>query len=604
MIILGKKKINKEDLLKHYGGLKIVTSVNGMINSFESYKRYDVFGLFGVTLTLYLNLLFCDFQDIWVFTATQLSYGYYFITMMVSMALIYQIYKVFNSKSIVDVYKEIIHESISGDQPTAVFIIKHQSEGKNKMLVQRGSWGCYFLPYYKYDVKRCIEDQIDIMEKNLAEKIGLPHNSVKIEYLSHMDTKSIKRYKPNNDERLFEYKFFFVEINPVNYYKITTTKIGTWEWKTLEELQDDGTTMAYNSDIINYLKESNCIESHSISKMEKPLLNKPIKIIWNLTNKCPYQCDICAVNSDTINSEAKELSQEEKIKALVSISTIKDYIKEIDFAGGDPLAIQDDRDIIKYARCIFNKDVISVSTTGKTLRNLSNYEIESLFNTCDLTYDFPYSMEKIDPRKSDYNYMNYKEAKRLSEMGVNINIQIPIQPANNNVNIIKTIIKDIKEITPKSITLLRYMPVGRVDYEKYLFDTTYNPGEFINNFKSEMQKLNYNVELKLQCALRVKYSDDYNNNYCNMFSEKIGIDHLGNVYLCAWGGNIKCENNSFYIGNIINQDLKDLLIDDKRINSLRNKLSEKRRSCSVFAYLSANDGNDDNLFICNDPLIN
>lgn len=598
--LFNTNKKKKGKLISDYGNLNIVISVQDLLAKLENYHKYDIISLLGLFLTLSLNLYFCDFKDKFGISKENIKIVYIFITIFVFGLFISTVIKAIKSKKIPDICDEMVRESFEAIEHTAVFIIKQLEDNNNKILVQNGKWSCYFLPYTMYDKNSAIEEQKQSLTKNLAEQIGIDVSSVNIKYLEDMDTKRIKRYKPANEERLFEYKFFSVEINPVTYHKLVTSNNNNCSWKTLKELLDDGATMAYNNDIVNYLKESNCLEKLETSCRKDLLLDKPLKIIWNITNKCPYNCNICCTDS---NSETRELSYEEKIRGLVSISTLKDYIKEIDFAGGDPLANKNDKEIIKYANCIFNMNVISVSTTGKSLKKIANENLEKLFGSCDLTYDYPLEDEKHDKRESDYNFQNFEQAKRLKNIGMKVNIQIPILPSNLNEKIISKLVKDIKEISPDSITLLRYMPVGKKSIENYPSLQEYDPNKFITIFNNQMKEQKVDVQVKLQCALRVKYSKCKADNYCNMYTEKIGIDHLGNVYFCAWGGNIKSEDNNFYIGNIIEKDLKDILIESKKIKSLKHKLNEKRNACSVFSYLNSENRTEDDLFSLKDPII-
>lgn len=66
-----------------------------------------------------------------------------------------------------------------------------------------------------------------------------------------------------------------------------------------------------------------------------------IKVVWNLTNKCPFRCAICAANANL--REEKKIN---KIRILKSIISVGRNNVCIDFSGGDPLLDRKDIDLI------------------------------------------------------------------------------------------------------------------------------------------------------------------------------------------------------------------------------------------------------------------
>jgi len=144
------------------------------------------------------------------------------------------------------------------------------------------------------------------------------------------------------------------------------------------------------------------------------------------------------------------------------------------------------------------------------------------------------------------------------------------------------------------------MPVGRQSLDTYPKD--YNPENSIELFK---KGINDKSKIKLHCALRGKFSDDINNNYCNMLEEKIGVDCMGNVFACAWAGNLNVpvEDNPFYIGNLLDNDLDTILQSNKKVEGLMLKVKENDNHCRIFSYLGSTDKSDGAMFSQNDCLL-
>lgn len=120
------------------------------------------------------------------------------------------------------------------------------------------------------------------------------------------------------------------------------------------------------------------------------------------------------------------------------------------------------------------------------------------------------------------------------------------------------------------------MPVGRQKGNKY--PTNYNPQEFVRIFR---KLLNPNIKLHIHCSLRCLCSDE--KEQCTMLTRKVGIDCEGNVFACCWAGYLDCtlNDNPFYLGNLLNDDLKEILRSNKALEILEQS---DRNQCSVFNY--------------------
>ena len=178
-----------------------------------------------------------------------------------------------------------------------------------------------------------------------------------------------------------------------------------------------------------------------------------IRVVWNLTNRCPFNCTMCVASANT--------RLEENMDKNLILHSILSFDKEsinIDFSGGDPLFIDEDIEIVKKASKIIGKNNISISSTGLSISKLSDDEIYSLANSYDMTYDFPKKYSKYDIRDSQYNSLNFEQCTRLKKLGINVDIFIPIR--NIDDIYLEQLAKDICEINPNSINILKCMPLN------------------------------------------------------------------------------------------------------------------------------------------------
>lgn len=314
------------------------------------------------------------------------------------------------------------------------------------------------------------------------------------------------------------------------------------------------------------------------------------KIIWNITRKCGFHCSICATQSD----ERRELSYNEKRQILLKICSLKSEIVELDFAGGDPLFDKDSRDIIEEAIDELGKDTISVTTTGIGINQISMEERIRFLYKCELSLDNIGNCD-ADIRKEDlYSKKNleaiYENKRYINNLTINIpifNTKIPVDNLHDLVCTINGI-----AVENLSVNILRYMPVGKAELCDY--PKPYAPERYVDYIQKNLKK---DIKVQVHCAMRGITGV---NNNCNMLTKKIGIDCEGNVFMCAWAGYLQVnkERNPFFLGNILEHDLCEML-NNERMIEVQSKLKDNEKSCCIFSYLNSNEHD---MFSNRDPL--
>lgn len=330
------------------------------------------------------------------------------------------------------------------------------------------------------------------------------------------------------------------------------------------------------------------------------MCSHPLKIIWNITNKCGYNCEICATDSDR-----NELDFDGKKQVLNSILSIGiQNVTEVDFAGGDPLFVEDSIQIIHSAISILGKEKISVTTTGKGINNAIKMgkNLSHLLYNCEITIDELGHVPKYLRKDTSYVESNRDAIKCVNKNIVNLTINVPILNTEIDRTDIRRLVDEIAEINVSniSVNLIRLMNVGRMN--SYQYPSSYFPEHFVKTFM-EYAKNTCIKNVHIHCALRGKIS----GSHCNMLSEKIGIDCSGNVFACAWGGYIdgydkyNISKNPFYIGNLLEKSLLELLAD-KRASELEQLIRKNPTNhCRIYCY-----DNEDvtSIFKDTDPLFN
>lgn len=463
----------------------------------------------------------------------------------------------------------------------------------------------YFLPHCALDRNISITEQISYIKKALQNDFGIKEKYIR--NIEAIDNKIHFRIKPiRGNLQMNGYAFYDVKIKIQYKNKLIASDNVRTKWASIEKMKSNATAMATNKDVIDLLSEFPApIESFAT------VLGMDYKIIWNITSKCPYKCDICA----TYDPNRKEISLQDKLKVLHSISTAKEKIKSLDFAGGDPLSSSDSISIIKSAIESLGEEKVSVTTTGKSLEKLTRDDFSKIIRRCEITLDASHDELKaptdatqcslISRNENEYSKNNITSASSISSYADELIINIPIIDDDLTDNEIDSLIEKIKKIKQlsgnisTSVSIIRLMPVGKlatkVTKEQYL---KYHP---IETVKKIILKLNESdIPYKLHCSLRIlpAFGSSIRENHCSMFENKLGIDCQGNVFACAWGGYLNSSKpitqNPFYLGNLTKTPLSQILSGESSTNvgkSIINQIDTKQYynfCCVVSAYYDKN----------------
>ena len=426
--------------------------------------------------------------------------------------------------------------------------------------------------------KKIIHDELI---KVFADKLDISAKGIRIKKVqSFYEIKRTSSYPTR--EKMIMYEYFETSI-PAELREKVEEKC---QWKILNDLRDNPAFMSRNAilykDICKYFTDADSI--HESFYKTKDF--KPIKIIWNITSKCGYNCEICATHRE--NEE--ELSLAQKSQLLLSVLSLeKDGIREIDFSGGDPLIDPDNWQIIQNAQQVLGKEKVCVTTTGNGIEKVKNERrsiLHDLLYNCEITIDEPDDNDTATIREQKGYAFNNRQIihDNINQSG-HLTVNVPILDWKKDEAWIRELVRrihDIGENIEITCALLRLMPSGKLsNFDNYPSD--YNPVHFIRTFEEEAKKYS-NLKVHEHCALQCYLK---NGNNCNMLNEKVGIDNQGNVFACAWGGYINSitdlTQNPFYLGNALEERLIDIL-NSKRAKTMREKIEAKTPCCRLFNY--------------------
>lgn len=477
---------------------------------------------------------------------------------------------------------------------TAIARIVYRAKDEMRYLVGAD----YFLPHCTMAFDTTIYEQESNITQSLYDDFGIQGKDIwKIKLVDEQIYFSIKPI--HGRIQMNGYAFYDVEVK-VQAKKKLLEQDERRNWMSLDSMRKNPIAVSTNKDVIDLLAEF----PKPTESFVNPLGN--FNIIWNITSKCDYNCAICATRDET----RPELSTKEKIDVLNSICTAKHYIKELDFAGGDPLLSDETTSVIQTAISQLGADKISVTTTGNGLEKLSTrkFSFSDLIKHSEITIDAahgnlgsnPGDSQCVSRQEENYCEANINQINVLLDHAESLTINIPIINDDLNDNEINDLVSKIAWIKAHNANaeidalLIRLMPVGQLattmSKEKY---QNYNPLDVTKKILERLK--NVGVSCRLHCSFRVLpcFNDEFCTNHCSMLENKIGIDCAGNVFACAWAGylpiNTPPTKNPFYLGNLTKVKLIDILEGASKTQPYQKIFSEisskqHRHFCSVISY--------------------
>jgi len=248
-----------------------------------------------------------------------------------------------------------------------------------------------------------------------------------------------------------------------------------------------------------------------------------------------------------------EISLQDKLKIVDNI----DLNSEIDFSGGDPLLLQENRTIIEKASAKFGKRNISITATGIGFSKIPPEILMNMAGNIDFTYDSA-EIENVPFRPNLYNYSNLNKVSTLKRFGMNITAQIPLNSENLDPKVIEKIYLNLHLKEIDRVLLMRFLPVGRGSIANL---TVPNAGEYrkaVDIYMNLATKYKF-PEIKVQTALQTLLSDKY-EDASGYTSSHLVINQKGILSSSPWAMDKYGEPlTSFILGDLKTDFLSRLI---------------------------------------------
>jgi len=330
--------------------------------------------------------------------------------------------------------------------------------------------------------------------------------------------------------------------------------------------------------------------------------NPKLKIIWNITKICAWDCEFCCIDAYHVCKKNKnvllrtkclthehsfiadkgmdifeaakghliknkmELSLAQKLNVLENIN----MNAEIDFSGGDPLLLKDNIIIIENASKKFGKENVHITATGIGFSRIDPTFLSKIASRIDFTFDAPNFADQ-PYRPKNYNSSNLKKVSALKKTGINIMAQIPLTNENIAPSIVERIYMNLHSNGIDKLLLMKFNSVGRGAVINIIQPNDVSIRKAIDKFKSLEAIYKYPI-VKIQTALMMSLEDNMNKNH-NFASLHYAITPMGLLSSSPWAFNKFGEPLSDYIlGDLSKTKVSSVLNTNLDTN---NKKGEK-----------------------------
>ena len=306
--------------------------------------------------------------------------------------------------------------------------------------------------------------------------------------------------------------------------------------------------------------------------------SKAPMVIWNITRKCNFSCDMCHLDS-ALEADSEELTTQEAIEFIDHMASMK--VPLISVYGGEPLTRADFFTLAGHARDKGLRIILSSNValiTEKTAGEIAESGISYVGIDMDGLAQIGGSMDVIAGLEKALPVMEY-----LRDAMVGCGVRITI--GSFNLSQMPSIIKAVENAGLKRFAICQHIENGdwkavkeeRREILDFLIDYAMNNPEMevvTENFYADgIYLLQRVAEREPERAAEMEGLLAKQGG-CPAGDRIVNVDYRGNVHLCPYW-------QSRTIGNIREQKLSDIWFDEENdiLTMMRDKTHYPKGKC-------------------------
>lgn len=297
------------------------------------------------------------------------------------------------------------------------------------------------------------------------------------------------------------------------------------------------------------------------------MTKKNLSIIYDVTQKCPWNCRICCMGASNDDScRRNELTQKQKLDVVRQIEELckNGYNARIDLSGGEIFTdIEHHMELVKALSDALGKEKVGISCSGygidKKLADFLAQNVHDVEMTMDVVANRYYKLRPLG-----YSKTAAKAVLLLKNAGCKVGLQTVATTYNNNYKDTSDVFKWACENGVDNWSILRFFPSGRgADYPEAAMNDA--ECEAYVHMVSNMAKCS-NSAFKPQVDFH--YLMPGHSKYthvCRCVRHSIGILPNGDVVSCFWAldSNTGVIEPKFLLGNVKDKSLREILNGEK-----------------------------------------
>jgi len=284
-----------------------------------------------------------------------------------------------------------------------------------------------------------------------------------------------------------------------------------------------------------------------------------IKVIWNTTFSCPWDCTFCCV--DAGNRQQKEMSFQQKLAAADKLARID---CSVDLSGGEVmLNKQEHLELLKRLSVNLGRERVGLSCSGWGIDDETAKRLSEAAGTVEMTMDAHPDTEYAF-RPQDYHKTAAHAVKCLKHYDICVGLQTVITRAHyNNPYLLIDLYGWLCDHGIEEWSILKFFPSGRGEDHGWL-ELSDSENKRIVDF---IRILDASRQLPGKPKINIHYlmPGSEKNSECRCVRKSVGILPDGRVTACFWGLSKEGGflNNKFYLGNICTEEMDTILSGER-----------------------------------------
>lgn len=278
-----------------------------------------------------------------------------------------------------------------------------------------------------------------------------------------------------------------------------------------------------------------------------------LSIIWNITNRCPWDCCFCVMDAG-MDCRRSELTFSEK---LTVIEHLKGVDCRVDLSGGEVMLNRKEHlPLISTLSAAIGKERLGISCSGAYISEQEAGFLSKHVADVEMTMD-AHPEHDFPRRPKRYHATAGRAVDLLTAKSVSVGLQTVVTRDHlDSLGLLDDLYCWLCEHGVSEWSLLRYFPSGRGVSFPELALTDEENLSLVNRAKTIC-----GVAEKPKLDVHYLMPGTNKDTHCRCVRKSIGILPNGDVTSCFWGldGDGDISNSRFLLGNIVETPLAKIL---------------------------------------------